>query len=625
MTLIIFASRPLFFTELQEALAFSTGLRKISTDDLVDKETIMEACAGILVASICYHSDYSAQEYLVKCGDWAFPDPEVQITNICLDSLSMLPPKDTNPVDVHRSQGFIVYARQNWGHHARSVEKTIPMAIHDFLRDDANVENALQPMYGFDSRYFNGGSALHLCAYFVLIIDTVKLLLERDGVDVNPKDNNGRTPFWQAARKGRVEVVRLLLATDGVDVDSQDHEGWTPLLCAAHEGKAEVVELLSARHNVGVYSHKDCDSTPYTLTANQGEAQLTLSETCIPLAFLFRPPYHKELACLLVERTSVNFKVNWKDQSGFTPLWIATWHGDEKTAELLLACGGVDMNLLPMDSSVPPLWAAAYHAFSKVDEISDTSPPTHQGVDSTDTNGRKSNDLESIKNSGFQQGNETVLKLLLKRCDVDVNWQNKNREALLFIAAKNGCISLVKQLLSRDDIDTNLQDDNGDSPLHRAVHSGHKEVAALLVACDDIALNLKNALGQNPLHCTIISQNSKEQELWDACTQEKTVELLLAHSNICINLEDNSGLTPLMLACSVGRLGIVKLIEKYLFDTSLEDEVTAQFEGVKRNCVNMQDGFSFQDDTSETYYTTLDEMSETYYTTLDEVLEITEQ
>ncbi|EGN96557.1 hypothetical protein SERLA73DRAFT_154082 [Serpula lacrymans var. lacrymans S7.3] len=132
------------------------------------------------------------------------------------------------------------------------------------------------------------------------------------------------------------------------------------------------------------------------------------------------------------------------------------------------------MNLLPMDSSVPPLWAAAYHAFSKVDEISDTSPPTHQGVDSTDTNGRK------------------------------------------------------------------------------------------------------------------------------------------------------SGLTPLMLACSVGRLGIVKLIEKYLFDTSLEDEVTAQFEGVKRNCVNMQDGFSFQDDTSETYYTTLDEMSETYYTTLDEVLEITE-
>ncbi|EGN97153.1 hypothetical protein SERLA73DRAFT_139250 [Serpula lacrymans var. lacrymans S7.3] len=79
-----------------------------------------------------------------------------------------------------------------------------------------------------------------------------------------------------------------------------------------------------------------------------------------------------------------------------------------------------------------------------------------------------------------------------------------------------------------------------------------------------------------------------------------------------------------MLARPIERLGVVNLIEQHL-NASLRDKARAQFEGVERNCVNVRDGFSFQDDTSETYYTALDEMSDTYYTTMDEVLEITEQ
>ncbi|EGO19988.1 hypothetical protein SERLADRAFT_401419 [Serpula lacrymans var. lacrymans S7.9] len=44
---------PLLFAELQEALAFSTGLRQISADDLVDKATVMDApkCKSLIYAS----------------------------------------------------------------------------------------------------------------------------------------------------------------------------------------------------------------------------------------------------------------------------------------------------------------------------------------------------------------------------------------------------------------------------------------------------------------------------------------------------------------------------------------------------------------------------------------------
>jgi ankyrin repeat protein len=47
-----------------------------------------------------------------------------------------------------------------------------------------------------------------------------KLLLAKDGVDVNFKDKDGRTPLWYTAGNGHEAVVKLLLATDGVDVNS---------------------------------------------------------------------------------------------------------------------------------------------------------------------------------------------------------------------------------------------------------------------------------------------------------------------------------------------------------------------------------------------------------------------
>lgn len=40
----------------------------------------------------------------------------------------------------------------------------------------------------------------------------VRLLLERNEIDANPKDSNGRTPLMWAARFGYEAVVQLLLA-----------------------------------------------------------------------------------------------------------------------------------------------------------------------------------------------------------------------------------------------------------------------------------------------------------------------------------------------------------------------------------------------------------------------------
>jgi ankyrin repeat protein len=66
-----------------------------------------------------------------------------------------------------------------------------------------------------------------------------------NGADINgPDDIFGRTPLSWAAEKGNNGVVGLLLQKDGIDLNSKDNDGRTPLSWAAEKRNDSVMRLL---------------------------------------------------------------------------------------------------------------------------------------------------------------------------------------------------------------------------------------------------------------------------------------------------------------------------------------------------------------------------------------------
>ena len=166
----------------------------------------------------------------------------------------------------------------------------------------------------------------------------VQLLLADSRVFADGKNRNGRTPLSLAATNS-ARMVRVLLEHGvGVDVNAKDDTGRTPLLWAACKGYAEVVEVL-LEHGVVVDANTKGDRgmTPLLWAASRGNARM--------------------VSALLAHGVGVD--VNAKDGGGWTPLLWAASKGYAEVVGVLLEHGvGVDVNEKDDGGMTPLLWAA---------------------------------------------------------------------------------------------------------------------------------------------------------------------------------------------------------------------------------------------------------------------------
>jgi ankyrin repeat protein len=91
----------------------------------------------------------------------------------------------------------------------------------------------------------------------------VQLFLQCDRVEVDSRDNAGRTPLsWAAAQSYNSDIVQLLLQSNRVEVNSRDNAGRTPLSWAAQNRDSKVIQLLLQHDQVEVDSRDNNCRTP---------------------------------------------------------------------------------------------------------------------------------------------------------------------------------------------------------------------------------------------------------------------------------------------------------------------------------------------------------------------------
>ncbi|KAJ0315930.1 hypothetical protein Brms1b_005767 [Colletotrichum noveboracense] len=93
---------------------------------------------------------------------------------------------------------------------------------------------------------------------------SVMKLLEEGGIDLEYKDETGRTALSLAAEKGKGKVVRRLIELGAV-INSKDQTGRTPLPWAAAKGHLEIV-----RHLLEAESYKAFDRAFREASGNAG-------------------------------------------------------------------------------------------------------------------------------------------------------------------------------------------------------------------------------------------------------------------------------------------------------------------------------------------------------------------
>ena len=155
---------------------------------------------------------------------------------------------------------------------------------------------------------------LHSAAYYG-DLEVVQKLVEYDA-DVNAKDEEGRTPFYNASEgiyPKDCSVHQLLLEL-GADIDARANNGWTPLHNASFYGaRLEVIRLLLER-GADINARSKDDSTPLH------KASSSYSENL-------------KVVRLLLESGA---DVKAKDNTGRTALQCVQGPGKEEVVKLLL-------------------------------------------------------------------------------------------------------------------------------------------------------------------------------------------------------------------------------------------------------------------------------------------------
>ncbi|EQC42493.1 hypothetical protein SDRG_00226 [Saprolegnia diclina VS20] len=384
-------------------------------------------------------------------------------------------------------------------------------------------------------------------------------LLVQHGADINMASFDGNRPLVTAAEKGHFEVVlRLLDDRDSVDVDATNQEGKTALYQASCFGHVEICRaLLKAHATVTVATTKGV--TPIVIAIVVQNADVV--ELLLPSVRINEPLLGSTLLHMAIQRRSVRIvevlvahgaDLEALDKDGRSPLVLAAHLG---SAEIL-------HQLAPAVSNIDAVFQDGYTALSVAVEQG------HLGA------------VEALVQHGASLAVTTEIGLTLLHLASFSGWRDvaaylleRGANALatdkiggrsITYAVTNGHADVVALLLPHAHVNAveastrpvvvvahdtpslciDLQ--TGFSLLHLAVSHEHMTTMAVLCGAETLNVNQRDPVfGLTALHIAC------------ACGHVEALELLLGHPHASVNALDLAGRTPLIVACQYGHAAIV--------------------------------------------------------------------
>ncbi|XP_046543311.1 uncharacterized protein LOC124253552 isoform X1 [Haliotis rubra] len=383
----------------------------------------------------------------------------------------------------------------------------------------------------------------------------VQLLIEGNA-EINLKNNIGATPMHEAAKAGNSETVKYLLEA-GAYPHSEDNNKASPLMSACHSGSFDIVEVLLNK-KADLNKQDVHGYTALHLASNSG---------------------YKDIVRILLQRGA---HMNILNKGKKTAFHVACEEGNEEIVQIFIE---FDVDIHHRNYNTSPFHLACYNGHVDVVRIL-----IDAGVDIEETDryktplviaceARRLSLLEFLmdRNANIKvldtdlntllhrvawhvHGGHTDVAEILLNHDMDVNARNRHGRTPLYLACESGHVGLARLFVSRK---ATLQCDiSNTTPLHEACYPVHtpivperKQDITLILIQTGTCVNTQDKYGQTPLHYACnsgyhfadIPDSQKFLRVLHNAQLHKVMHLLQHDANI--NIQDNSGRTPLHIAC----------------------------------------------------------------------------
>ena len=350
-------------------------------------------------------------------------------------------------------------------------------------------------------------------------------------VEVNARDENGKTPLHYAAEMNDAQLAAFFISI-GADTNALDHSMQSPLGISIENGNEAITKLLaSGGANIHLKIKNNKTAAALALERSPAVFRAILTPTTIEaldssgknILHIATIAGNVQAVHDILAVVTSSSQINKNDEKSNNALDYAFARPDSKShmeiAELLILSGGFSEN-----------------------QMFNYMGPAVRGAN---FNIRRNEGLAPIHYAVMYSHTGLIAFLLDKK--IDINIKTTSGATALHEAVRIGNFEVISMLVKAG-ADVNARDAHNNTPLHTGIPANvHKEVINLLLAAGADP-NLRDDHGDTPLHIVIILNRPLD-----------VIQAFISGGSD-VHIRNIQGKTPLYIAVQEGRSALVPVL-----------------------------------------------------------------